>query len=109
MTWGKVWVKLNTHSAGGITDLDFALARKIEDVVLWRPEPGGDVRVNLRDKRGQSAFLGEAASHIGQFPVRLRLPPNVALEVICLVGGQPVQTLTLPVPDRRNQQRPPSN
>ena len=41
VTWGKVWVKLTTHSAGGITDNDFALARKIEDSVLWRPEPGG--------------------------------------------------------------------
>ena len=41
VTWGKVWVKLKTHSAGGITDKDFALARKIEDTVLWRPEPGG--------------------------------------------------------------------
>jgi 4a-hydroxytetrahydrobiopterin dehydratase len=41
VTWGKVWVKLKTHSAGGITDKDFALARKIEDVVLWRPEAGG--------------------------------------------------------------------
>ena len=39
VTWGKVWVKLKTHSAGGITDKDFALARKIEEVVLWRPEP----------------------------------------------------------------------
>ena len=37
VTWGKVWVKLTTHSAGGITDNDFALARKIEDAVLWRP------------------------------------------------------------------------
>jgi 4a-hydroxytetrahydrobiopterin dehydratase len=33
-------VKLKTHSAGGITDKDFALARKIEEVVLWRPKPG---------------------------------------------------------------------
>ena len=40
ITWGKLWVKLKTHSAGGITDKDFALARKIEDTVLWRPEPG---------------------------------------------------------------------
>jgi 4a-hydroxytetrahydrobiopterin dehydratase len=40
VTWGKLWVKLKTHSAGGITDKDFALARKIEDVVLWRPQPG---------------------------------------------------------------------
>lgn len=41
VTWGKVWVKLKTHSAGGITDKDFALARKIEDAVLWRPPTGG--------------------------------------------------------------------
>ncbi len=40
VTWGKVWIKLKTHSAGGITDNDFALARKIEEVVLWRPESG---------------------------------------------------------------------
>ena len=25
VTWGKVWVKLQTHSSGGITDKDFAL------------------------------------------------------------------------------------
>ena len=40
VTWGKLWVKLATHSSGGITDKDFALARKIEDTVLWRPEEG---------------------------------------------------------------------
>ena len=41
VTWGKVWVKLKTHSSGGITDKDFALAKKIEEVVLWRPSAGG--------------------------------------------------------------------
>ena len=41
VTWGKLWVKLQTHSAGGITDKDFALALKIEEVVLWRPAQGG--------------------------------------------------------------------
>ena len=40
VTWGRITVKLSTHSAGGITDKDFALARKIEDVVLWRPKEG---------------------------------------------------------------------
>jgi 4a-hydroxytetrahydrobiopterin dehydratase len=34
-----VWVKLKTHTSDGITDKDFALARVIEDRVLWRPEP----------------------------------------------------------------------
>ena len=40
VTWGRVTVKLSTHSAGGITDKDFSLARKIEEVALWRPAAG---------------------------------------------------------------------
>lgn len=36
-SYGKVTVRLTTHSAGGITDKDFQLAAKIEAVVLWRP------------------------------------------------------------------------
>ena len=41
VTWARVTVKLATHSAGGITDKDFSLARKIDEVVLWRPDAGG--------------------------------------------------------------------
>ncbi len=37
VTWGKIWIKLRTHSAGGITEKDFALAKKIEETALWRP------------------------------------------------------------------------
>jgi hypothetical protein len=33
-------VKLRTHSAKGITDKDFELARKIEEVALYRPASG---------------------------------------------------------------------
>ena len=40
VTWGRLTVKLQNHAAGGITDKDFELARKIEDVVLWRPQGG---------------------------------------------------------------------
>ncbi len=40
VTWARVTVKLSTHSAGGITDKDFDLARRIEDVALWRPAAG---------------------------------------------------------------------
>ena len=40
VTWGKLTVKLQNHAAGGITDKDFELARKIEDVALWRPQGG---------------------------------------------------------------------
>lgn len=41
VTWGRVVVKLATHSAGGITDKDFELAARIEESVLWRPPEDG--------------------------------------------------------------------
>lgn len=34
-------VRLVTHTAKGITDKDFELARKIEEVVAWRPAREG--------------------------------------------------------------------
>lgn len=36
-SYAFVIVKLVTHSAKGVTDKDFALARQIEAVVQWRP------------------------------------------------------------------------
>jgi 4a-hydroxytetrahydrobiopterin dehydratase len=30
-------IKLMTHSAKGVTDKDFELAKKIEEVVMWQP------------------------------------------------------------------------
>ena len=52
-SYAFVIVKLMNHAAKGITDKDFALARKIEDVVHWQPgkeggalegTPGSDAR-----------------------------------------------------------------
>jgi len=40
-SYAFVVVKLQTHSAGGITELDFELARKIEAVVCWQPAREG--------------------------------------------------------------------
>ena len=37
VTWGKLWVKLRNHAAGGITDKDFAVARQIEDTGAVAP------------------------------------------------------------------------
>lgn len=36
-SYNWVEVRLQNHDAGGITDKDFELARKIEDVVHWQP------------------------------------------------------------------------
>jgi 4a-hydroxytetrahydrobiopterin dehydratase len=44
VTWGRVTVKLSTHSAGGITDKDFELARRIEEQALWRPAEGAALK-----------------------------------------------------------------
>jgi 4a-hydroxytetrahydrobiopterin dehydratase len=41
VSWGELGVALATHSAGGITDKDFAVAGQIEATILWRPEAGG--------------------------------------------------------------------
>ena len=40
ISWGKVQVKLWTHSAGGVTASDMELAQLIEQTALWRPQPG---------------------------------------------------------------------
>src|SRR5512137_2207825 len=40
-SYAWVEVRLKTHSAKGITGKDLALARKIEEVVLWRPGQEG--------------------------------------------------------------------
>jgi len=40
--YAQLTVKLQTHRVKGITDHDFELARRIEDVVTWKP-PSGSV------------------------------------------------------------------
>lgn len=37
VTWGEVGVTLTSHDAGGITERDLAMAKRIDDVVDWRP------------------------------------------------------------------------
>ena len=41
VSYAFVIVKLCTHSAKGITDKDFELARKIEEVIQWQPSKQG--------------------------------------------------------------------
>ncbi len=41
VSYAFVIVKLVTHSAKGVTDKDFELARKIEEVVGWQPGKAG--------------------------------------------------------------------
>lgn len=48
VSWAKVVVRLSTHSAGGITDKDVALAREIERLALWRPAGDSPLRGTKR-------------------------------------------------------------
>jgi len=40
LTYPWLTVRLQTHDAGGITDKDFELAKRIEQVVTWLPAQG---------------------------------------------------------------------
>lgn len=52
-SYSKVGVRLSSHDVKGITERDFALARKIEEVVLWQPglETGGALEGTPSDPR----------------------------------------------------------
>lgn len=50
VSYAWVEVRLMTHSAKGITDKDFQLAAKIEEVVQWQPaKEGGALEGTPRD------------------------------------------------------------
>jgi 4a-hydroxytetrahydrobiopterin dehydratase len=50
VSYAFVIVKLCTHTAKGITDKDFALAKKIEEVIQWQPgTEGGPLEGTPRD------------------------------------------------------------
>ena len=54
VSYGNVTVSLSTHSAGGITDKDFELAKKIEQFVGWQPgQEGGALEGTPADPRYQ--------------------------------------------------------
>ncbi len=53
VSYAFVTVKLMNHAAKGITEKDFALARKIEEVLTWQPglEPGSALEGTPDDPR----------------------------------------------------------
>ena len=40
LSWGSVEVRLRSHDVDGISDRDFAMARRIDELLDWRPGPG---------------------------------------------------------------------
>ena len=55
VSYAFVEVKLRTHSAKGITDKDFGLAKKLEETLLWRSEGAREAPLAKRVLRGPSA------------------------------------------------------
>lgn len=51
LNWGKVEVFLTTHSAGGITDKDFALAEQMEALATWQPDSASALDGTPKDDR----------------------------------------------------------
>ncbi len=56
-SFNKVEVALQSHDAGGITDRDFALAGKIDEVLLWRPELEGGALSGAPDDEPAAAYI----------------------------------------------------
>lgn len=49
VSYAFVIVKLTNHAAKGITDKDFELAKKIEEVVMWNPAVAGGALTGTPD------------------------------------------------------------
>jgi 4a-hydroxytetrahydrobiopterin dehydratase len=56
-SYAWVEVKLMTHTAKGITDKDFALARKIEEVIQWQPGQEGGALEGTPQKDQRFAYI----------------------------------------------------
>ena len=57
ISYAFVEVRLMTHSAKGVTDKDFELARKIEEVVQWRPGKTGGAREGTPEGDARFAYV----------------------------------------------------
>lgn len=56
-SYAWVEVRLRTHTPDGITDRDFALASKIEEVVQWQPALEGGPLEGTPEKDQRFAYL----------------------------------------------------
>jgi len=56
-SYAWVEVRLKNHNARGITDKDFELAKKIEEVVSWRPGAEGGALEGTPEKDPRFAYV----------------------------------------------------
>ena len=57
ISWGSVGIRLRTHDVDAITDKDFALARMIEDVAVWKPDQ--TTALDGAPTQGQWRYVGD--------------------------------------------------
>lgn len=56
-SYAWVEVRLQTHTARGVTDKDFELAKKIEEVVHWRPGLAGGALEGTPEKDPRFSYI----------------------------------------------------
>lgn len=56
-SYAWVEVKLMNHAARGVTDKDFELARKIEDVIAWQPGKEGGALTGTPQSDQRFAYI----------------------------------------------------
>ena len=56
-SYAWVEVRLMNHAAKGVTDKDFELAKKIEDVIGWQPGTEGGALEGTPDKDARFAYI----------------------------------------------------
>lgn len=56
-SYAWVEVRLQTHTAKGVTEKDFALAKKIEEVVQWRPGREGGALEGTPENDQRFAYI----------------------------------------------------
>ncbi len=94
-SYAWVEVKLQNHSAKGITDKDFELARKIEEFVSWRPGKGGRRAGRDADRR----------SALRLYQVRRQVSLSASHHSDQSVGAVQRNVRTLPVPAPESTRR----
>ena len=84
VSYAFVIVKLMNHAARGVTDKDFALARKIEEVIQWQPgKEEGPLEVQVQQIRlvvhGSCKTVPQRPVHVSRpVPAGSQLPAHSA-------------------------------
>ena len=81
LTVSYAWfeVRLTTHDAKGITDKDFELAKKIEEVIGWRPGPRWRARRHAAGRREVRVYQIRLNAHSVTTPSSCSISSGFAL------------------------------